>query len=109
MLLRPEDGDYKEMPLLFGYKNNSRGLGVADMAKALLTRREHRANGNQLLHVLEILTSFEISSSTKAYYPITSYYERSNPDAGAQPATRRQMCEKFMTVPDTGDVGFNWF
>ena len=34
-LLRPEDGSFKEMPLLFDYKENSRGIGVADMAKAL--------------------------------------------------------------------------
>src|SRR5690554_1901594 len=31
-LLRRETGEYKEIPLLFDYKENSRGLGLADMA-----------------------------------------------------------------------------
>ena len=38
-LLRPEDGETKEMPLLFDYKDNSRALGLADMAHALQTGR----------------------------------------------------------------------
>ena len=74
-LLRPEDGEWKEIPLLFDYKGNSRGLGLADMAKALLTKREFRANDRQTLHVLEILTSFEKSSEKKATISLeTSYY-----------------------------------
>lgn len=61
-LLRPEDGEYKEMPLMYPYKENSRGLGLADMAKALQTGGEFAANHHLTYHVLEILTSFEKSS-----------------------------------------------
>lgn len=78
-LLRPEDGEYKEMPLLFDYKENSRGLGLADMAKALASGRDFRANYNQTHHVLEILTSFEKSSAAGAYLPIKTKYTRSEP------------------------------
>ncbi|MBP1754376.1 MAG: oxidoreductase [Firmicutes bacterium] len=78
-LLRPEDGDYKEMPLLFDYKENSRGLGLADMAKALQTGRDYRANYHLTEHVLEILTSFEKSSKKGCYLPLETHYERTLP------------------------------
>lgn len=75
-LLRPEDGSFKEIPLLFGYKENSRGLGLADMAKALRTKREFRADVQQTLHVLEILTAFEKSSNEGRYLELASAYCR---------------------------------
>ncbi len=78
-LLRPEDGSYKEMPLLFDYKENSRGVGIADMAKALQTGRDCRASYRQTYHVLEILTSFEKSSNEKKYIPLETHFERAIP------------------------------
>jgi len=75
-LLRPEDGSFKEMPLAFDYRENSRGLGLADMAKALRTGRSLRADGSQLLHVLEIMTAFEKSSAKGSYIALETDYER---------------------------------
>lgn len=75
-LLRPEDGSFKEMPLLYDYKENSRGLGVADMAKALGQGRAPRADVQQTLHVLEILTSFEKSSKEGHCVELASPYQR---------------------------------
>jgi len=51
----------KDMQLEFPYDKNSRGLGLADMAKAILTGRKPRANYHQTLHVLEIMTGFQKS------------------------------------------------
>lgn len=78
-LLRPEEGKYREMPLLFDYKENSRALGLADMAKAIQTGREFRGDYHQTLHVLEIMTSFEKSSDKKAYLPLETVYKRKAP------------------------------
>ena len=78
-LLRPEDGSFKEMPLLYDYKENSRGLGVADMAKALREEREFRADVQQTLHVLEILTTFEKSSAEGRCIELASPYQRREP------------------------------
>src|SRR5699024_9098272 len=62
-LLRPEEGRYVEMPLLFDYKENSRALGLADLAKSISNRsRETRTSAASLLHVLEIMTAYEKSS-----------------------------------------------
>lgn len=78
-LLRPEDGELKEMPLMFDYAENSRALGLADMAKALQTGRDYRASYKQTGHVLEILTSFEKSSNEGKYYSLETKYEQEIP------------------------------
>ena len=70
---------WKEMPLMYDYPENSRGLGLADMCKALRTGREHRASYRQQRHVLEIMTAFSKSCAQKAYVPIQSRYERTAP------------------------------
>ncbi|MDL2301990.1 Gfo/Idh/MocA family oxidoreductase [Lachnospiraceae bacterium OttesenSCG-928-D06] len=74
MLLRQEEKEYKEIPLLFDYADNSRGLGLADMAKAIEEKRFMRAGCEQTLHVLEVMTAFERSSESKAYEAIESAY-----------------------------------
>ena len=78
MLLRPEDGAFREIPLVFDYKENSRGLGLADMAKALREGRDMRAGSQQTLHVLEIMTAFEKSSREGKLITLESPYERKN-------------------------------
>lgn len=81
LLLRPEDGEFKEIPLTFDYKENSRGLGIADMAKALREGREMRAGCEQALHVLEVMTAFERSSQTGKFVKLESPYSRRSPMA----------------------------
>lgn len=75
-LLRPEEGGFKEMPLIFDYAENSRGIGLADMAKALKTGREYRADCDLIHHVLEVLTSFEESSKQGRYISLETSYKR---------------------------------
>ena len=83
-LYKPATGEFKEIPLLFDYVDNSRALGLADMAKAIETDRLHRANSNMTMHVLEIMTAFEESAQTKRHIPITTTFERTPP---MQPST----------------------
>jgi predicted dehydrogenase len=78
-LWRPEDGQWREIPLMFPYAENSRSLGLADFAKALDTGRYARCDWHQTLHVLEIMDSFTMSSDTGKYIALTSKYERSAP------------------------------
>jgi predicted dehydrogenase len=78
-LLRREDGEIKNMPLLFDYKDNSRALGLADMAKALETGRPMRASYKQTLHVLELMESFTTSSDKHRTVYIKSKYKREAP------------------------------
>ena len=52
---RPGMEVWAEIPLTHGYAENTRSLGVADMAYALRTGRPHRANGKLCNHVLDIM------------------------------------------------------
>ncbi len=72
----PTPEDFKEIPIMFDYTFNSRGLGIADMAKAIKTDRPHRASANQILHVIEVLTSFDKSSEKKEFVKINTPYTK---------------------------------
>lgn len=61
-LFRPGYTQFQEVPLAFGYTDNSRSIGAADMAEAIEQNRPHRANGELANHVLEIMLAFDLSS-----------------------------------------------
>ena len=78
-LFRPEQGCVQEIPLIFDYKENSRALGLADMAKALITGRKHRANADMTYHVLEIMEKFTKSGEEKQQIAIDSRVAKTSP------------------------------
>lgn len=67
---------YSEIPLDKGFSQNSRALGLSEMADSIEHGRMHRANYMQQLHVLEIMTSYEKSSRANTSVAITSPFER---------------------------------
>ena len=69
----------EEIPLAFDYPENSRALGLADMASALEKGRIPRASYRQTLHVLEVLTGFARAAKNGGYLDITSDYVRCAP------------------------------
>ena len=78
-LLRPENGEVCEMPLCFDYSENSRALGLADMAKAIAEGRDFRESWQQTYHVLEIMESINKSSELHAEVTLESSYKRGEP------------------------------
>ena len=77
---RMRDENYHEIPLLYeDYSENSRGLGVADMAKALKTGRKPRCHMDLTLHVLEVLSAFDRSSDAGKHIKIESSTDRPAP------------------------------
>lgn len=55
-LFKPTDGEVREMPLCFDYRENSRALGLDGMAAALREgKRRFSCDCNRTLHVLELL------------------------------------------------------
>ena len=70
---------YREVPLMFDYRENSRALGLSDMCKAIETGRPFRANSQQQHHVLEILTGFGKSSREGRALSLKTKYERTMP------------------------------
>jgi len=78
-LLKRDAKEWDEMPLQFGYIENSRGLGVADMADAIRADRPHRASGELLYHVLDVMEGIHDASRTGRHYRVSSTFERPAP------------------------------
>jgi len=80
VLLRQRgDEEWREMPLEFGYTENSRGLGVADMVAAIAAGREHRANDRVAYHVLDIMHSILDASEIGRHVEMNSTMVRPDP------------------------------
>lgn len=75
-LFRPESGLCEDLPLLFDYSNNSRALGLADMAAAISTGRDARAGQQQVMHVLDILSGFDRSARQGQWLDMQTPYTR---------------------------------
>ena len=63
-LLREGQNAYEEVPVVYGYRENSRGVGVADLCRALLEGGTPRANCAQTFHVLDLMCAFHESSDS---------------------------------------------
>lgn len=80
VLLRPAQGkEFTEIPLVHSYEENSRGIGVADMARCIETGDVPRANGRLANHVLEIMHAFHESSDTKRHIGLKTACEQPKP------------------------------
>ena len=66
------EGKWEEVPLTHGYAQNSRGIGVADMAYAIQEGRPHRASGELTFHVLEAMHGFLDASQSGKHYLMES-------------------------------------
>lgn len=67
------------LPQTFGYNENSRGLGVAEMAWSMVSGRKNRANKEMAYHGLEVLHGIAISSETGKTYTLSSTFEKMPP------------------------------
>lgn len=76
-ILRGKGSEWEDVPLAFANETNSRSLGVADMAAAIESGREHRASGALAGHVLEVMHAAHDSAATGQYIELSS---------GVQPA-----------------------
>ncbi len=69
---RAGDKDWMEIPLSHGYSENSRGIGVADMAYGLRSGRPHRASGELAYHVLDAMHAFHDASDKGKHVELAS-------------------------------------
>jgi predicted dehydrogenase len=70
------DEVWQNVPLLQGHTENSRGLGVSEMVAAIHENCPHRASGEMAFHVLDLMQSFEESSTSGRHIEIRSRCER---------------------------------
>jgi predicted dehydrogenase len=73
---RHDEEEFHVLPVVHGHGENSRGIGVLDMAYAVREGRAPRASGELALHVLETMLSFERSSVEERHIRIQSPIER---------------------------------
>jgi hypothetical protein len=67
------------VPLTHGYTENSRGLGVADLAQALRSGRPHRASGELAYHVLDLMHTIHEASREGRHIEMSSTCHRPEP------------------------------
>lgn len=71
--------EFKEIPLTHIYDENSRGLGVADMAEAIDSNRVNIVNGELACHVLEIMQAFHETSERRSFIDLKTTCARPEP------------------------------
>lgn len=86
----PEDNDVQqlvefimpqtvELPLLHGFYESSRGVGLADMCYAILNGRRPRCHADIGYHAMEVIHGIQESCSTGKIYEMTSCCARPAP------------------------------
>jgi predicted dehydrogenase len=73
---RHDASEFSEIPLIFGYEENSRGLGLADMAMALRGQRKPRNGIALTYHVLDIMCAIHESAGECRQVELSSSSER---------------------------------
>jgi len=64
--------EWLDVPLTHGYTENSRSIGVADMANAIRSGRPHRASGELALHVLDAMEAAADAPATGKAVKLTT-------------------------------------
>jgi predicted dehydrogenase len=71
--------DWAAVPHSHGYSDNYRGLGLSDLASALQTRRNHRANAQLAFHILDTMQTTLESAQAQRTLAIASTTDRPLP------------------------------
>lgn len=79
VIVRRRGGEAREMPWTHGYPENSRGLGVAEMAFAIRNGRPHRASAELVYHVLDVMQAIHEASAEGKHIDIQSTVSRPEP------------------------------
>ena len=71
--------EWQTIPLTHGYRENSRGIGVAEMMLSERLGRPHRASGEMAFHVLDIMQAIGEASQTGQHVELASTFTRPSP------------------------------
>ncbi len=80
---KPGESEWIEAPITRDFVDNSRGLGVSDLAHAIRENRPHRASGDLALHVLEIMHAIHQASAEGRHIELTTSVARPEPLAAS--------------------------
>lgn len=82
---RFDSKEWVETELTHAFTSNCRGIGVADMARAIRSDRPHRASGDLATHVLEIIHGIHVAAASGTRYTVRHRVDR----PAAMPKARR--------------------
>jgi predicted dehydrogenase len=68
--------DWEVIPNRYGFTENSRGIGVRDIAISIAEGRPHRASGALAYHVLDVMHGFDDASKQGRHIELSSGVER---------------------------------
>ena len=71
-LRKPDGRDLIEVESQYGYNQNSRGVGVADMAVGIRNGRSYRASGEMGYHVIDIVHALHEASVENRHIELAS-------------------------------------
>ncbi len=72
-------GEWEERALSFGFSENSRGLGLYDMCRAIREGRAARANCSLTYHALEVMLALANADHRREHIRIESHCDRAEP------------------------------
>ena len=79
LVRKAQDSDWQEVPVTHGNAENSRGVGVQDMALAIRNGGAHRVSGALAFHVLDVMLSVREAGEQGLYKTLSSGVERPAP------------------------------
>lgn len=79
LLRKAGSTEWTEVPLTHSWSDNSRGIAVSDLARAVEAGTPHRANGQLAYHVLEAMHGTLQASRDGRHYEMSSRCERPAP------------------------------
>jgi predicted dehydrogenase len=88
------NNDWEPVPLTRAYRDNSRGLGLAEMAHSMRMGEPHRTNGDMAYHVLELMWALHDSAETNQHITIQSTCQRPAP----------MPTDAFLGTPPSGEI-----
>lgn len=74
-----QHAEFVNVPFVNSYSDNSRGLGPADMAEAILAGKSSRADAQMAYHVMEVLAAILESSEQRKFVEIESDFTMPEP------------------------------
>lgn len=74
-----DDASWKTMPALFPYRDNRRGIGVADMADSIINGTPLRLTADFAYHTLDVIESLQRSSDNGKWVKVESGFASTAP------------------------------
>jgi len=73
------ENNWEKLPSLTEYENTRRGVGLADMVRAIQENRPHRASAELAFHVTDIIQAFDDSAVSGQAYRLSTTCGRPKP------------------------------